>query len=298
MRHDHSAAPLLLALAGTAVLTGMDALVKFLSASFPTFQIVLLRYAMMVLWMLGPIALMRPGWPLRARLPAHAGRAALNVLTAGTFFYALGRLPLAEVFALSFTSPIFIAMFGALLLGERLRWRVVVAIAAGFAGMLVIVAAGAGSSAGGPAEPLAIAAALAAPVTYALGIVLLRAQTAHEPPMVIVFVQGVLVLLFVAPIAAIDLRPPQGTDWLAFALVGLFGAVGHLAFAHALARTTAARFSVAEYTGLLWAALFGYVFFAEVPTLNVWVGAALIVAGCLLVLRQRAPAPRPSEAQT
>jgi S-adenosylmethionine uptake transporter len=289
MRHDPSATPILVALGGIALLTGMDALVKSLSSQFGTFQIVLLRFFFTALWIGALVVVQRPGLPKRHRLPAHLGRAALQVFTTCTFFYALAKLPLAEVFALSFTSPIFMALFGALFLKEKLSWPILGAIAIGFAGMLVIVIGSQSpASSGDAASPLAVAAALASPVTYALSIVLLRSQTAHEPVTIIVLVQSVLVSLLIAPLAAIDFRMPEGEALVQFVLIGLLGASGYLAFTYALSRTTAARFSVVEYTGLLWAAFFGYAFFAEIPHPAMWVGAALIISGCLLVLRQRA----------
>ncbi|MBI3706367.1 MAG: DMT family transporter [Proteobacteria bacterium] len=291
---DNSAAAIALALVGVALLTGMDALVKSLLVHFTTFQIVLLRFVFTALWVGVLVVIQRPRFPRRGRLPGHAGRAALTVVTTCSFFYALGKLPLAETFALSFTSPIFIVVFGALFLSEPLRWPILIAIGAGFSGMLVIVFGGHSTPSGQELNLLAVAAALLSPVTYALSIVLLRAQTAHEPASVIVLVQAILISLFIAPLAAADFQLPRAEMLAQFALVGLLSAAGYLAFAHALSRTTAARFSVVEYTGLLWAALLGYVFFAEAPRLELWIGAALIIGGCLLVLRQRAAAQSPA----
>ena len=65
------------------------------------------------------LALARPGRPSRETVIANAGRAALAVVTATTFFFALGQLPLAEALVLTFLSPMFVALFGALMLGER-----------------------------------------------------------------------------------------------------------------------------------------------------------------------------------
>jgi S-adenosylmethionine uptake transporter len=287
LRHDRGFTPELIALAGMALLTAMDSIVKGLSAEFAVFQMAFLRFGFAALWVGLLVAIRRLGLPRRARMPFHATRAALMAVTASSFFYALGQLPLAQVFALSFTSPIFIAIFGAVFIREPLRWPVLVAIACGFAGMLTIVFGAGPAARAGTADPLAIAAALVAPVTYALSIVLLRAETAHEPPEAIVLVQSALVCLFLAPVAALDFKMPDAAAWAMFALVGLLGASGFLMFAQALVRMSAARFGVIEYTGLLWAALVGYLFFAEVPSLATWAGAAMIVAGCLVATRAR-----------
>lgn len=287
--------PFASALIGIALLTGMDSLVKALSGTYPTFQIVLTRFAITVLLLGAVVVMLGQAWPRRERLPAHLGRAVLMVITASSFFYALGKLPLAELFALSFTSPIFIAVFAALFLKEPVDRLVAVAIGLGFLGMLVIAF---GTGAGPSVEPrsaFALACALLAPVTYALSVVLLRAQTAQEPITVIVTVQGALVVLLLAPVVAVQFTWPTGADWAVYAALGLLGTAGYLAFAGGLKHMTAARFGLVEYTGLLWAALIGYVFFSETPALTVWIGAALIIAGCLIAVRQRTAGPKPIE---
>lgn len=279
--------PFFLALSGMALLTGMDAMVKSLSGGYPTFQIVFLRFAFSAFSIGALVFALKQDWPERHRLKAHLARAVLMIITASSFFYALGRLPLADVFALSFTSPIFIALFAALLLKEHVKPIITGAIALGFAGMLVIVFGAERVADGRVYETFALACALLSPVSYALGIVLLRAQTAHEPIFVIVSVQAAMVALILAPVMAFQFVMPTLNDWLWFGLLGACGTIGYLAFASGLKQITAARFSVVEYTGLLWAALFGYVFFHETPKLHVWLGAGLIIAGCLLVLWYR-----------
>src|SRR5271166_6652143 len=123
MRQDHSAAPILLAVLGIALLTFMDGVIKGLTAEFPTFEIVFWRFTFGALWIGLVLAVQRPGLPRRERLAAHAGRAALMVLSGASFFYALGALPMAEAFALAVTAPLFIAAFGALLLREAVGSR-------------------------------------------------------------------------------------------------------------------------------------------------------------------------------
>jgi drug/metabolite transporter (DMT)-like permease len=278
--------PILTAVIGMGLLTVMDALVKAASDTFDTPQIVFLRFAIAAL-MIGVVAVATgAGWPRRDRLKVHMGRALLMLVTASSFFYALGKLPLADVFALSFTSPIFVALFATVFLKERVRPAILGAIGAGFVGMLVIVFGGAKDAHGAAAglttfEPLALTCALLSPVTYALSVVLLRAQTAQEPVPVILATQ-----------MAVSFKMPTGSSALVLLAIGTLGAVGNLAFAAALKRMTAARFSVVEYTGLIWAAAIGYLYFGEKPRPAVWVGAGLIIAGCLLVLRERAPKPQ------
>ena len=291
----NSAKPLLLGVLAIALLTGMDALVKAVSATTPTFTIVFMRFAVTALLIGAYLAIRGTVTPRRDRLSAHLMRACLMIVTASSFFYAVGRLPLADVYALSFTAPIFIALFGALFLGEPVRWPIVVALVNGFAGMLIIVFASSATSLGRTLQFWPIVAALTAPVTYALSVVALRAQTAHEPITVIIFVQSSCISLLLAPAAVLTWTAPSNSDWAGFAAIGCLGTIGYLAFASSLKQLPAARFAVIEYTGLIWAALIGYFVFAEVPRTSMWVGSGLIIAGCLLALGAKSsPNPAPA----
>src|SRR6185503_2883392 len=131
--------PALRAAAGIAVLSIMDAFIKGMSAYYPTLQVALLRFACGSLVVTVVVAVLRPGWPSRETVAANSLRSVIAVVTAVSFFYALGQLPLAETLVLSFLSPMFIALFGMLLLRERVDARIVGAIAIGFAGTLVVV---------------------------------------------------------------------------------------------------------------------------------------------------------------
>ena len=285
--------PFFVASVGMVFLTIMDAMVKSLSGSYSTAQIVFVRFLLIGLIIGTMVAFARQSWPPVRRLAGHFGRAVLMLITSSTFFYALGRLPLADVFVLALTSPIFIALFAALFLKESVKPAVAIAILGGFAGVLVMVF-GAGVHGNGSYEPLALFCALVSPVTYALGIVLLRAQTASEPVTVILATQALMVAALVSPAAAVAPVVPTLNDVVAFAAVGVLGAVGHLAFGNGLKRMPAAKFAMIEYTGVIWAALLGYAFFNETPRATAWIGAALIVMACLIVVRNRASPPPPA----
>ena len=127
--------PFFVALVGMVLLTIMDATVKSLSTSYSTAQIVFVRFLLIGLIIGTMVVSARQSWPPARRLAVHFGRAVLMLITSSTFFYALGRLPLADVFVLSLTSPIFIALFAALFLKESVKPAVAIAIVAGFAGV-------------------------------------------------------------------------------------------------------------------------------------------------------------------
>lgn len=279
--------PFLMAAIGIALLTGMDAIIKQLNIGYGAFQIVFLRFAISAAIMAALVLRLDLRWPAPHRLRAYLFRATLTLVSTVCFFYALGQLPLAEVFALSLSAPVFATLFAAVLLREKITARAALAILGGLVGMLLIVLGPGQDIRSGDHAPLALAAALAAPITYALTVVLLRAQTAHEPIPVIVAFQAFLVAIMSSPVVVFSFSWPRPGDWVMFLALGVLGSVGHLALTSGIKRMSTIRYSVVEYTGLLWAIALGYLVFAEVPKAAIWPGAMLIIAACLLVARGR-----------
>ena len=273
------------ATAAIGVLTVMDGIVKHVSTELATPQIVFLRYmsgaicAAIVFRIAGTVR------PSTAAVRAHALRSLAVALTATSFFYALATLQLAVAMALGFTAPIFIALFAALTLGERPGRATWVAIAIGFAGVLVVLSGE--LSEAGRTTWLGVAAALFSAVAYAVVMVMLKNRAALDPVPTIVLLQNVLAGLFMTPAGLWAWSPLSLTAALWLALIGVLGTVGHLAMAWAYGRAEASRLGVLEYTAFVWAALIGVVFFAEIPSLSTVAGACLIIAGALLVALRR-----------
>lgn len=273
------------AVIGIGFLCVMDALIKLLSARYPVLEIAFLRFAFGSLAILAILAVVRPPVPSRETVRINFVRALLVVATAVCFFYALSVLPLADTVALSFLAPIFMALFAALFLGERLDRRVLAALAIGFSGMLVIVFGGIGLEAGAR-NLLGIGAALTSAVTYALAMVLLRARARRDGIAAIVAFQNVFPALVLAGPAAFVWTPLALSDTWLFALIGALGVSGHLMLARAFRAAEAARLAPLDYTSLVWASVLGFVLFAEVPGVATIAGAGLIVAAALVVSRR------------
>ena len=272
----------LLAVAAEGLLTLMDALIKALSARYPTLQIAFLRFGFGLLGAAVYAAWSRPGWPTREATLYNGLRALLIVVTATTFFFALARLPLADAIALGFISPALTALFGVALLGERFDWRIAVALAGGFAGMLLIVGGKVGG-AGLSGEVLVGAAAVVlSAVGYALNIIMLRHRATRDPLSQIVLFQNLGPALLLALPVLWVWTPLTLADTLVFALLGTLGVTAHTMLAHAFARIEAARLAPVGYVTLVWGVLFGFVFFAELPGLATLAGAALIVLGAFV----------------
>ena len=276
----------LLAVAAEGLLTLMDALIKALSARYPVLQIAFLRFGFGLIGAALYAAWSRPGWPTREATVYNGMRAILIVVTATTFFFALARLPLADAIALSFISPVLTALFGVALLGERLDWRIAIALAGGFAGMLLIVGGKVGGAGLSGEVLIGVAAVVLSAIGYALNIVVLRHRATRDPLSQIVLFQNLgPALLLALPVlwvwTALTLA-----DTLMFALLGTLGVTAHTMLAHAFARIEAARLAPVGYVTLVWGVLFGFVFFAEWPGLATLAGAALIVLGAFVSQRR------------
>jgi len=269
---------------GILLLTTMDSLIKSLSASFSTLEIMYFRSLTGLACAASLFAVARPGWPSRAQFWHHALRAAIMLSTGLLFFYALSKMPLAELFVYTFTAPIFVALFGAVLLKEKLTAPVGVGLALGFAGIIVIIATDPNARFGGGGGG-ALAAAVLSPLLYALAMVLLRRQAGGEPAIRIVLMQSLLIACVMVPAAGFTTPMPAAGDVWKVLSLGFLGTAGSLLLALAFKRAEAAKVAVSEYTGLIWAAIIGYVFFGETPRAMVWVGGCLVIAGCVVVAR-------------
>lgn len=284
MRDDAGPMPAAAVLLAYFALSLMDAMIKALSDSFSVGQIVALRYcfgagaALPFLWVAD-----RPRLDA-AILGASGVRAVVIVIAAGSFFYALSVVPLAEATALAFTAPLFLVIFARLILGERIPPVAVVSIAIGFAGVVVMVLprlSGPGSAATSVAGAACV---LLAALCYALLMVLTRLHSTRAGAANMVFAQTAIAAVLTAPLLLVVWRPMALGDLFAFATVGLLGSLSHLGLAWGFSRANAARLSPLEYSVLPWAIVFGFLFFAEIPTVNTLLGAVMIVAACMLIL--------------
>lgn len=272
--------PVALAVIGTALLCVMDAVIKHLSQTNGALAIALGRYvfgaiAAGAIWHSAG----RPAITLEM-LRAHAVRGVLIATSAWCFFFALGKLELVEAITLGFLAPLLIPFAAWALLGERVRLASLGAGVIGFTGA-AIAANGAPLEQQSHAHVLGIAAALTAAVTYALSIALLRQRADKDGAPVVGLMQTLLPMAIVAgPAIALSPLPPL-TDLPWFFVMGILGATGWYLLIKAYARTEAQRLAPIEFTALLWASLFGFVLFHEVPRPQVYAGAALIIAACL-----------------
>jgi S-adenosylmethionine uptake transporter len=286
--------PILVYVVGVAFFCAMDAVMKHLVAGHPVVLATVWRYAAAILFIL-PFW-WREGRPpiTREMLPINALRGATVAMSAFLFFWGLSVLPLAEAVTIAFVAPLMIPPLAALFLGERMQSGNILAGLVGFAGVLVAV--GADPTGFGAERLLGVGAILLSAFTYALTIVITRLRAAKDGPSILSLLGALFPLLYLTPFVAWKLPMadwlPSGIDWLWVGLAGLTGAVALQFIARAYARAEAQVLAPFEYTALFWAALFGWLFFAEPVSWRTWAGAAIIIAACLWqARRQVVPAP-------
>lgn len=299
----HDLAPLAAMTVALFALSLLDAGIKTASFELHTWQIVVMRYGVGVLFAFIFFACTAARTSLKNRLARLASwrllstsfvRALFVVLTASCFFFALSQLPLARAVTIVFTAPLFMVLLSRLVLGEPISASALLAIAIGFCGVLIIFGDAFLEPLGGALIPMA--SALLASLFYALSIVLSRKHTAHTAPEEMVMLQSGFAFLMALPFGLLPLPqtewlPIEGRIWLLFMGIGLLGTAGHLMIVWALKRETASRLGPIEYTGLIWAVIFGYLFFDEVPEGRTLIGAALVVLACLVAGRKKLPHP-------
>lgn len=269
--------------AAVALFATMDALVKHLAPIYPVLQLVFFRslFAFLPLSLLiarsGGLGALRTSQPLGHVARSLAGLAAIFLL-----FLAFALLPLAEAVALSFAGPLFLTLLSIPLLGEQVGPRRWAAVVVGFLGVLVIVRPGAGVFGLEALVPLGGALA------YAFAMVSVRKLARTETNAAIVFYFTLSCTVASAAALPFVWVAPQLADLPALVGVGLLGGVAQLFMTQAFRLAPAAVVAPFEYLAILLAVGYGYAFWGEVPDRWTLVGAAIVTASGLYILRREA----------
>lgn len=294
MHRDHALLPIVMAATAVAFLSLMDAFMKSAALAVGALTAAWLRSAIATGIAL-PLWLGRGGrWPRPAVLKVHLRRGVVSTLMALTFFYSLTKLPLAEAIAISFVAPLIALYLARLLLGEVIRRQAIAASVLGFVGTLVIVGGRMGQADFDEDTALGLAAILTSAMLYAYNFILMRQQSQLAGPAEIAtFHSGVSLVVLGCAVVFLFEAPDRSTLLDLVAAAGLT-VVGAMAFAWAYARAEAQVLVPLEYTGFLWASLFGWLFFAERLTITTLIGTAIIVASCWIATRRPRGAKAPS----
>jgi S-adenosylmethionine uptake transporter len=212
------------------------------------------------------------------------------------FFWALARLPLAEVIALSFIAPLLALILAALLLGERIRRSTIWASLGCIAGVAIIVAGKLDPSTYRHEAMLGVGAVLISAVFYAYNLILARRQAQVARPLEIIFFQNLALAIMLACVAPWLAMAVPAELWPHVAGVTALSMAGQSMMSWAYGRAEAQYLIPTEYTAFVWGILLGWYFFGEAVTLPTLLGTVVIIAACLFAARSSAKLPEPVEA--
>jgi drug/metabolite transporter (DMT)-like permease len=273
-----------LMIAAVGIFGVMDALMKFLAASYPPMQIASLRGASSLPFVFatclatGRFADLRP-----RRLHLHALRAVVSIGMLWCFVYALSHMSLANTYAITLSAPLLVVPCAALLLGEYADRHVWAAILAGLTGVLVMLkptASGFVSIAG--------LAALGSALCWAIVVVMVRILSATEKTASMVF-WFLLMLALGAGVLAVPswvAIAPQHWPWIA--LLGFAGWAAQYLVTEAFRLAPATTVAPFEYLSIVWGACIDWFIWQAVPGARILFGATIVIAaGLYLVHRER-----------
>jgi drug/metabolite transporter (DMT)-like permease len=267
-------------LVATMLFSVMGAIVKRASAELSTEMVVFLRSALSLLALL-PLILHRGGIALvrTTRVRAHLFRAVFGLAAMYCFFYAIGRMPLADAVLLNYSAPLFIPFFAWLGLEERVSPRLIGIVALGFVGIALILKPGFGLF-----TPVALIG-LASGILAAMAMVGIRRLSRSEPATRTVFYFSLLSTLISAVPLLWGWQTPPMHLWPALALMGVCGALAQLFLTRGYGFAPAGHVGPFTYTIVIFAAFWGWWFWGEVPDALSVVGAAIVCAAGVLTIR-------------
>ena len=269
--------------AGAFFFSVMSLLVKLAGQRVPSQEIVLARSLIMAV--ISFIALRSRRIPVlgeRRRLLVVRGLLGFGALSC--FYYALVHLPLADATVIQYTNPAFAAVFAVFVLGERMRVREVLCIALSITGVLLVARPGFLFGAGAGLDPLAAGVALLGAILSAAAYVTVRLLAA-EHHLVVIFYFAVISSLGSLPGTLVNPVVPGALELLLLLGVGISTQLGQIYMTRGLHLERAGRATATSLVQIVFAGIWGIIFFAQMPGPAGLIGAGLIVAGVLLLGR-------------
>ncbi|KJF75504.1 multidrug DMT transporter permease [Agrobacterium arsenijevicii] len=258
-----------------------DAMGKWLVSTYSQGQVILIR-SLAALVILVPIVWKGglSGLVKIERPSLQAARVFFSTAELFCFYFAVAALPLADVMTYWLAAPIYVAALSPFLLGEKVGWRRWTAIAIGFVGVLIALKPSSAS--------LTSAALFSILGSAAFAFMMLSGrQLRNTPDTVLAFWQIIgaglagIVAVFVTPSGWLPVQ--SGFDLAFLGLLGVVAMAAHVLVNRALKLADAATVAPLQYTLLLWAVVFGWLFFGDVPQTSIVVGAGLIVLSGLYI---------------
>ena len=261
----------------------VTAIVKATAQRLPAAESAFLRYLLGLVFLLPVIGALRADAPDRRELTLFGLRGLAHAGAVILWFFAMTRLPVAEVTAMNYLAPVYVTLGAAVFLGERLAWRRIAAVAAAFLGALIILRPGF-------REVLpAHAAMLGAGLLFGASYLVAKRLSGRHPASVVVAMLSITVTVGLAPFAIPVWIAPTIPEIAAMFAVACFATLGHWTMTRAFAAAPVSVTQPVTFLQLVWAVLLGWALFGEPPDGWVMLGGTVIVAAVTaLALREAA----------
>lgn len=207
-------------------------------------------------------------------------RSGLLLITTFLFFAGIRELPLAMASSIMFLSPILVTALSVPVLNEKLGPRRTIGVFVGLIGALIIVRPGLGE------VPLAALYFVAAAVTNAFYQLTTRMLRETDDAFTTLFYTALVGTVLASIAAPTDWLAPTSVDWVVMTLMGVCGALGHFTLIQAFRSAPPSALMPFAYSGLVWATLFGFLFFANLPDGYTVLGAAIIAGSGFYIFRR------------
>ena len=259
---------------------GVTVAVRYLGTNMNPVQAAFIRYCfgiVLILPLLSRAGIMSLD---RDRLGFHALRGLVHGGGVILWFLAMSRIPISEVTALGFTTPIFVTLGAAVFLSERLKPYRVAAVLLGFIGALLILRPGL------RVIDIGALAQLGAAPLFACSYLMAKSATRREASSMIVVLLSVFCTLTLALPALLVWRTPTLDELLLLGLTALLATSGHYCMTRALEAAEVSAVQPFTFLQLVWATILGLILFDETPDVWIWIGGAVIVGSATWMAQQ------------
>jgi len=265
---------------------GMTGGVRYLGSDLPVLQAAFLRYAFGLLLIFPAIRSVLHHRPTLNALKLYTARGLVHTGAVVLWFYAMARIPIAEVTAIGYTAPIFVTIGAALFLGEKLHLHRIAAVGLGFLGTLIILRPG--------FETISLGqlAQLCAAPFFATSFLIAKKLTDEENPAVIVIMLSLFCTILLLPGAIWQWRTPTTEELLVLALTATFATAGHYSITKAYSLAPITVTQPISFLQLVWAGLLGLAMFDEALDPYVIAGGAVIISAAAYISHREATMAR------
>ncbi len=275
-----------------AMFVGVTACVKHLGDRVPAPEAAFLRYVLGLVFLVPMARPVLAALADRGRIRLFAGRGAFHALGVILWFYAMTQIPIAEVTALNYLSPVYVSLGAALFLCERISWPRITAIVVALLGVLLILRPGFRAISPGHVAMMGTA------VLFAGSYLLAKVASAETAPSVVVAMLSIWTTLGLAPFALAVWVAPSANELAWLFLVAVLATTGHFTMTLAFRAAPISVTQPVTFLQLVWATLLGWAVFGEGVDGFVLLGGAIIVGSVVTISLREARKSAPRRART